>query len=188
MKPKINRSSGASSKYDCCGTPFYGVMPLLPYLPPAALIWEPAAGEGLMAGVLRTRFPVVATDILGGVDFFDSEPARWDVLVTNPPYTLKYQWLERCYLLGKPFALLMPVEVLGASRAQNLFQRYGVEILFLNRRVDFKMPVRGYDGSGAQFPVAWFTYGLRIGREMTFCNVSKPKRVKRKDVVSNGRV
>lgn len=43
----------------------------------------------------------------------------------------------------------------------------------MNRRVNFKMPRKGLDGAGAWFPVAWFTYGLNIGQQMTFAKIQK---------------
>jgi hypothetical protein len=79
--------------------------------------------------------------------------------VTNPPYGIKYDWLERCYSLGKPFALLLPVETLGAKRAQALIAKYGMEQLLLSRRVDFYMPNKGNAGS-AQFPTFWWCYNV----------------------------
>lgn len=162
--------------YDLCQTPPYALGPLLGHLKYFPIVWESACGEGylvrgLHAAGLRSS-EVVATDIQTGHNFFEWTPGRWDIMVTNPPYSVKYKWLARCYALGKPFALLMPVETLGAQKGQTLFERYGLELILLNRRVDFKMPNKGWDGAGAQFPVAWFTWGLQIGRELTYADVS----------------
>lgn len=161
---KTNRTADeyVPQGFDACQTPAYALDPLLPYLRSDMTIWEPAKGEGLLVEALYdSGFPSVETsDILTGQNFFEYEPRRWDVLVTNPPYSLKYKWLERCYQLGKPFALLLPVETLGAKAAQELMQRYGFEILLLNRRVSFKMPNKGWEGAGAQFATFWFCWNL----------------------------
>lgn len=158
--------------YDLCQTPAYALDPLLPYLTEFTTIWEPARGEGyLEAALYDAGFDVIPTDIQTGQNYFEFEPGRsWDCSVTNPPYSIKYKWIERCYELGKPFALLMPVETLGAKSAQRFFKEYGLEIIFLDRRVNFKMPNKGWDSS-AQFPVAWFTWGLNIGEQMTFAKI-----------------
>ena len=154
--------------YDACQTPASALDPLIPYLPVGALIWEPAAGEGVLVARLRLRgWQVIDSDILTGSNFFETEPPMWDYLVTNPPYSIKYHWLRHCYYLKKPFALLMPVEVLGTKTAQSLFNQYGIEVIFPHGRVNFKMPNKGWD-SAAQFPTAWFTWGLKIGRSMVF--------------------
>lgn len=145
--------------YDACQTPGYALDPLLPYLRPSWRIWEPAAGDGyLVAAIRQAGFTVRKSDVITRQNFFDYQPmAAWDCIVTNPPYSIKYKFLNRCYRLGKPFALLVPVETIGAQTAQNLFKQYGVELLLLNRRVNFKMPNAGWKGS-AQFPVLWLCW------------------------------
>ena len=179
-KPKVNSAPGAR---DICQTPPYAVLPIVEYL--RGRIWEPACGEGYIAAALRAMgFDVVCSDIDRGQDFFCFTPAGgFDMIVTNPPFSTKYKWLEECYNRGKPFALLMPVEVLGARSAQVLFEKNGVEIIFTSQRIDFKMPNRGWDSS-AWFPVAWYTHGLGVGREITYADVGAKRIWKR--LVSGG--
>lgn len=145
-------------------TPYYAIDPLLPYLPAGKTIWESAAGEGQIVSKLRHHgFTVIGSDILTDQDFFTWQPASWDIQITTPASKLKYKWLARSYELAKPFALLMPVETLGAGSAHLLFDRWGIGVILLNRRVNFKMPHRGYKGS-ANNNYAWFTWGLGINQ------------------------
>jgi hypothetical protein len=145
---------------DACQTPGYALDPLLPYLNKSLTLWEPARGEGLIVKALSDNgFSVVGSDILTDQNFFDYEPEQWDCLVTNPPYSVHFQWLKRCYELGKPFALLVKVELLGTKTAQELMQQYGFEILLLDKRVNFKMPFKGWESS-AQFPTFWLCWKL----------------------------
>lgn len=51
-------------------------------------------------------YNVVGTDILTGQDFFTYRESDFDAIVTNPPYSVKYQWLKRCYELGKPYRIV----------------------------------------------------------------------------------
>lgn len=177
MKPKQNYKPGV---LDNCQTPEYALEPLLPYLNSDWHIWECAAGERYLLDALRSKgYSVVGTDILDyfSTDFLvDSPKFIFDCIVTNPPYGLKYLWIERCYELGKPFALLMPVETLGAKTAQVQFAKHGIQVIFMNQRVDFKMPNKGFTGS-AQFPTAWFTWGLNAP-PMSFVALNKPKKEK----------
>jgi len=175
VKPKQNRGGDTkeSKPYDRCQTPYYAIDPLLPYLKPQWTIWEPAAGEGQIVSKLQQHgFRVIGTDILTGTNFFEAEPDAWQCQITNPPYSVKYDWLKRSYALGLPFALLLPLETLGTKSGQQLFEKYGTEIILLNKRVNFKMPELGYSGSGAQFPTAWFTWGLSVGEQLTFAKIS----------------
>jgi hypothetical protein len=166
------------AKYDECQTPRYGVWPILDYTPKSWTIWEPAAGEGYMADAMRDQgYTVYASElqeryrndnIAAPMDFFKHQIYLYDCIITNPPFSIKYDWIARCYELKKPWALLLPVEVLGAKTAQTMFAEYGVQVILLNTRIDFKMPYKGWDGGGAQFPVAWFTHGFDLPRDLMY--------------------
>ena len=152
---------------DKCQTPPYAIEPLMDWIDPTMVVWEPAAGEGIMARALIAKgFHVVCSDIEPQfsaqlpLDFLiEQMPYHYDCIVTNPPFSLKYEWIERCYDLGRPFALLLPLETLGSTKAQRLFQKNGICVLLMSPRVDFKMPDAGWLGGGAQFPTAWFLGG-----------------------------
>lgn len=172
MKPKQNHKPGT---IDDCQTPGYAVDPIVPYLQ-GKLVWEPARGDGyMMEALARHCKTVYGTDIKGGFDFFERElEAKYNLIVTNPPYSLKYEWLERCYSLHKPFALLVPVEMLGSGKAQAMFREHGIEITLISPRVDFKMPNKGWGGS-AQFPVCWISWWV-TGEPLRIVRLNKPKR------------
>lgn len=159
-------------RMDACQTPAYALDPLLSYLPRNWIIWEPAAGEGnIVEALFDSGFKsVVSTDLIRQENFFEFEPDNWDCIVTNPPFSIHFEWLERCYKLGQPFALLLKVDILGTKTAQELFDQHGIEVIFVSPRINFKMPNKGWD-SQAPFATAWFTYGLGIGRQMTFARI-----------------
>lgn len=162
--------------FDECQTPGYVVRTLLPELRQFRVIWECASGEGFLGEELkRLGFDVIMTDIKDGHDFFSWSPdeGEFDCILTNPPYSVKFEWLRRCYDIGKPFALLLPVSILGTKSAQVEFKKHGVEIVLLDKRVNFKIPRSGFDGSGAWFSVAWFTWGFGFGSQLVFRNVSE---------------
>jgi hypothetical protein len=165
MKPKINRAGdpALSKGFDRCNTPAYALDPLLPFIRPEWVLWEPAQGTGNIVRALEPHAAgVIGTDIItqSPRNFFDWQPAAFDVIITNPPYSIKFDWLARCYELGRPFALLVPVETIGTKSAQTLMERHGSELLLLNRRVNFEMPNKGWVGSSAQFPVLWLCWKL----------------------------
>lgn len=176
-KPKTNRKGNAavSLPMDRCQTPLYALDPLLPYIDPDWVIWEPAEGEGqLYRGLYRAGVHnIIGSDVIDGFNFFEYEPlVNWDCIITNPPYSIKYPWIARCYQLGKPFALLLPVDTLGAAKAQRWFRDVGVEVILTDKRTNFNMPNTGYGGS-AQFATAWFTWGLNIGSQLTFATINR---------------
>lgn len=164
MKPPL-----AQGRADDFQTPPEALDPLLPYLKKEWVIWECAAGQGnLVVGLREKGFEVVGTDILGGKQYdFIVMPSVGDCIITNPPFSLKQQFLERCYQLQKPFALLLPLTTFETAKRQKLFRENGLEVIFMPKRINFETPNK-VEKSSAWFATAWFTWGLNIGKEMTF--------------------
>ena len=162
MKPPL--AQGRSNDFQ---TPPEALLPLYPYLKKDWVIWECGCGEGNLVRAFEEKgHKVIGTDILTGQDFLEYEPERYDCIVTNPPYSLKQKFLERAYSLGKPFALLLPLTTFETGKRQRLFKKYGVEVIFFDKRINFKTP--SGKGSGSWFATAWFTNWLNIGRQLTF--------------------
>ena len=154
-------------------TPDYAVKPLLPYLQQSWHIWEPAQGEGNIVRFLCEQgYSIVGSDILTGTDFL-TNMRDCDAIVTNPPYRYKNDFLRRCYALGKPFALLMPLTALESKERQSLYRTYGLELLLMDRRIHYKTPSGKVEnaGSNAWFATCWFTWGLNIGSALTFATI-----------------
>src|SRR3972149_9208023 len=140
MKPKKSYKPGPM---DNCMTPPYALDPIMPFLEKGWMWWEPAMGTGNIVRTLRKhRYKIRGTDVVAGYGYFNWRPnsAAWDASITNPPYGLKYKWLSRSVELDKPFALLVPVEMLGAKKCQEWLKKIPFEIMLLNRRINFIMP------------------------------------------------
>lgn len=171
-KPHRNYTPGP---LDNCQTPPYALDPLLPYLrafakengtsmPP---IWDPARGEGyLQAALRRAGFSTWGTDLATGDDFFRDtlwQPLAYCMIVTNPPYSIKVRWVNRCYALRRPFALLLPLDL--PTGIIKLMEQHGAEIMYLDKRINFKMPYKGWRGKNgkagaAQFGTLWLCHGI----------------------------
>ena len=114
-------------------------------------VWEPATGEGDMAGVLQTYFETVyTTDILDGTDFLKSSIDAADWIITNPPFSLAEAFIRRAAELGKPFAFLLKSQYWNATCRWKLFDEIPPSyILPLTWRPDFffKKRMPGEKGS-----------------------------------------
>jgi len=157
-------------KNDELYTPDYAITPLLPYLKKFKdkIFWECTDfGKSNITKVLRNDgFEVVTSHVSEGKDFFEYQPDEWDVLITNPPYSLKDKFLERAYELNKPFCFLLPLTALeGVSRGE-LFRKHGVELLVLDRRVDFMK------GKSCWFNTSWFCWRV-LPEKLLFAKLEK---------------
>lgn len=177
MKPKSNRKD---SKFDMCMTPPYAVPPLLELLkiPHGTTVWEPAAGEGdLVRTLIAAGLDVVDTTLERGVDFFEFSLPDNPPIITNPPYSIKPRWVERCYELTNDWALLLPVESLASSKLRAMFNAHGgVSALFMDSRVDFKLPDGTWGDSSAQFPTCWIISGFGIEPNRIFDGCTKEEK------------
>ena len=148
-------------------TPTSALDPLLPFLNNEWTIWECAEGKGNITQHLSSLgFKVVGSDILQGKDFMTYSPDQFDCIITNPPYKYKQQFLQRCYELGKPFALLLPLTTFETAKRQALFQKYGVQVILFDKRINFETP--SGRGGGSWFATAWFTWGLNLPQQLNF--------------------
>jgi len=165
MKPPLRQGSPNDFQ-----TPPEALAPLYPYLKKEWMIWECAAGQGKLVRELESKgYSVHGSDILDGCDFLSYSPPQFDCIITNPPYSIKQKFLGRCYGLGKPFALLLPLTTFETAKRQDLFKRHGLEVVFFDKRINFHTP--SGRGSGSWFATAWFTWGLEIGKEMTWAKL-----------------
>lgn len=130
-------------------TPNYATELLVPFLDellpmnPAKefVVWECAAGQKKMANVLESKgYKTVATDLSydESFNFLKDEPIfDFNVVVTNPPFSLKKKFYDKCVEIGKPFALLIPADYSGwiIEAVEN-----GAEKIVPTRRIDYITP------------------------------------------------
>lgn len=153
-------------------TPPVAIQPLLAFMRRRWIVWEPACGTGNLVEAFRANdFRCIGTDVKTGHDFRTYAPDAFDCIVTNPPFSLKGEFLERAYALGKPFAFLLPLTTFEGLKRQALFRQHGVEVILFDRRINFETP--SGKGAGSWFATAWFTHGLKIGRDLTFVKLPK---------------
>ena len=144
-----------SRKFDELYTPTHAVTPLLKYIPnDIKVIWCPCdKKDSKIVDVLcACGFEVIATHIDDGCDFLNFElPEHYDMIITNPPYSIKDKILERCYKSKKPFALLLPLTALEGSKRHKMFEK-GIGCIVFDRRIDF-------NGKGnCWYNTSWFIH------------------------------
>ena len=159
------RGSGYERKaLDLYDTPAWVTAALLPHLPGVRAVWEPAAGSGKMVEALRAGgLTVEASDIAGGKDFLTSAPpVELDAIVTNPPYMLAREFIERALLLMRPrglVAMLLRTDFDHAASRLHLFSKCPA----FARKVVLTKRIVWFDGPKAapSFNHAWYIWDWR---------------------------
>lgn len=143
-------------------TPYYAVQPLLKYIPKDKIIWCPFDPEwsSFYQTFKRNGFNVVRSCLQEGYDFFNYEPEKWDIIISNPPFDLKDEILDKLYLFNKPFALLLPLNSLqGKSRFKYFNQ--GIQLLSFDSRIAYHNPHNMKSvNKGTPFASAYFCRNL----------------------------
>lgn len=148
-------TDGSNENY----TPYYAVDPIIKYIPKDKTIWCPFDEEwsAYYQTLKKCGYDVVRSSLVDGQDFFTYEPDKWDIIVSNPPFNIKDTILKRLDELGKPFAVLLPLNSLqGATRYEKCFKN-GIQLLAFEQRVGFhktdnmETPVEGSPFASAYF-------------------------------------
>ncbi len=91
-----------------------------------------------------------------GEDFFSYEPDEWDIIVSNPPFSIKDKIIKRLYSFDKSFAVLLPLNSLQGKTRYEYFKQ-GVQLLTFDARINFHkensmdVPVKGSPFATAYF-------------------------------------
>ena len=134
---KILYSEGKNDEWK---TPAYAVYPVIKYIPKDSVIWCPfdLESESEYVKILKTAgFKVICSHISEGKNFYKYQPnEKWDIIISNPPFTNKRGIFERAIELGKPFMLLMSNTWLNDS-APKVVLGNDMELLMFNERINF---------------------------------------------------
>jgi hypothetical protein len=140
-------------------TPDYVVEILLPYLKKSnyKTIWCPFDKDWseYVKVFEREGFNVIHSHIDNGQDFLEYTPEEdYDIIISNPPFSIKQQVFEKLVALQKPFAILMSAtSVQGASFVQLLSLADDMKFILFDKRIS-------YSGDRPPFPSWYFTSGL----------------------------
>lgn len=130
----------AGSKNDEFYTPKYAILPIIKYIKPNSKIWCPFdTEESLFVKIFcENGHHVIYTHIENGKDFFSIDVPECDYIISNPPYSLKTEVLQRLFEIGKPFAMLVGVVGLFESKKRfDMFKKNKFEIMYFDKRISY---------------------------------------------------
>lgn len=153
-----------NEKNDELYTPTYAIEPLLNYIPKHITVWECTDfGSSNITKVLRDNGWNVVSTHKKDFDFLTDTPNfDFDCIITNPPYTLKDEFIERCYTYKKPFALLLPITSLEGVKRGSMYRKNGLELIVFDKRINYLN-----EKKSNWFNTSWFCWKL-LNKELNF--------------------
>ena len=147
-------------------------------------LWEPACGEGAISNVLRgignplldNRPRVVSTDLedrgfgTPGVDFLTQTVSR-GAIITNPPFSLAAEFIEKAASFDQPFAMLLKATYWHAKKRRDLFDTTGPLAVAPMTWRPAMAPERGKSGT---MDFLWTVWGSKPSPSCEYRPLSRP--------------
>ena len=170
LNQKTNKKELKNDHYQ---TPWYAIKPLEKYIPRDWRIWDCASGNGMIVDYFGCKgYTSFGSDILYGTDFLTMTFQReYDCIITNPPFSIKTEFLERAIAFNKPFAFLMNITSIETQRRQKVFQDAGMQLLLPNKRISYI--VDGVQTTSSWFYSAWFLFGFNLEHDINYVEINK---------------
>jgi hypothetical protein len=134
-------------------TPLYAWKQIEEYIPKDKEIWCPFFYNGNHK--LKELFDIIHID----EDFFEND--RGDIVVDNPPFSIKKSVIQRLLHLDKPFILLLPVSTICY---QYFPKSEHIQLIIPPKRINFRT-----DGkSSATFDTIYICYKINLIKDIIF--------------------
>jgi hypothetical protein len=104
--------------------------------------YEPACGEGHISEVLKKYYPkkeINSTDLInrgygiGEVDFLKLDnKKRWDCIITNPPFKLSQEFIEKGLKLSNKYVIMFAkIQLLEGVGRRKLFDKFPPKYIYV---------------------------------------------------------
>ena len=161
-----NNSDGTYQKHDDYMTPKSAWENIKQFIPQDKVIWECFYGDGKSGENLRELgFNVIHEDI----DFFENN--KGDIIISNPPFTLKKEIFTRLINLDKPFIMLSSQQLLYTQYFRNIMKDHNLQIIIPRRRIQFIKISNGEyidTGNRCNFDCLYFCYKINLDKDITW--------------------
>lgn len=156
-------------KLDDYNTPLYAWKILLDYLQldKNTIIYEPFYNDSKSKTYLgKLGYNKV---IHFQENFFDNyQKYKYDVIISNPPFSIKKNILKILYMINKPFVLIMPTSIISKLYLKNIFKENIADIQYIipNRRIHFEL--NDNIKNNCPFDTLFFCYKMNLLRDIVY--------------------
>lgn len=109
-------------------------------LKPGERIWSPFRGNigNNVKTLKKLNIEVVDND---SIDFFDYEPETWDLILDNPPFSIKNRIVRRALSFKKPVILILPLLCARNKWVKKLCQEFQADLTLAmpSKRIQYEM-------------------------------------------------
>ena len=131
-------------------------------IPKDKVIFEGFYGDGNSGKFLKELgFKVESHD----VDFFDDQKFNFDIIISNPPYSIKAKVFKKLAEINKPFMLLVPVSTITKQYLKKYFKDK-IQIVIPQKRIQFIKD--GVQNNRCYFDTLWICYKMGLKSEILF--------------------
>ena len=139
-------------------------------IPKDKIIWEAFYGDGKSGGYLtELGFDVIHRPI----DFFTEEPDKWDMIVSNPPFSKSKEIMKQLEKYDKPFIIIMPSPKINTSYFR-VWKDKSLQIIIPKTRIHFTKLVDGKVPenwkSACNFDCFYYCYKIGLEQDINWLN------------------
>tara|TARA_B100000427_G_scaffold189671_1_gene157611 strand:- start:265 stop:903 length:639 start_codon:yes stop_codon:yes gene_type:complete len=170
-----NNATGKRKKSDFYETPYTLTRKFLEveYFNKSGTVCEPACGGGAIERVLKEYWEDNNVTAYDKETNFLWEMGNYDYIITNPPFSIAFEFIQRAKLVAKSkFALLLPLSYLhGKKRFDEIYseRNYGLEKVYVFTRYPMLGEELREDGkyNTGMMVYAWYVWTNGYGGQPT---------------------
>ena len=154
------------SKHDDYMTPKSAWENIKHLIPKDKVIWECFYGDGTSGQNLRDLgFNVIHEPI----DFFENNDLEYDVLLSNPPFSLKKEVFTRLIELDKPFIMISSQQLLFTQYFRKIMDGNNLQIIIPRKRIQFIKNGNELQNK-CNFDCFYYCYKMNLVKDILFLN------------------
>lgn len=126
------------------------------------IIYEPFFGKGHSFNIFKEK----GFEVLGDkdIDFFSNQSLslikKSDIIITNPPFSLKYKIMDLLVKEDKPFCLILPLSCINTHSFRRCFNNNFENMTVLIPKGRLVFIKNNYEKSSPSFECCFITYKI----------------------------